>query len=359
MKILASPKGRENPYQELLYTAMRAQGDTVRYLAIPTRSATVNMATFLPQLIFWRLCGYNVFHLHWANAFSLQAKIWRKKPLDTFVYWHYVFLLKAITFLGYKLVWTAHNALPHEQAFIDDIAARKKLIAAADLIIAHSPSTIEALKKFGAEPRTFVIIPHGSYIDVYPNTITPQAARENLQLKQDEFVYLYIGQVREYKGVENLLHAYNDLHNANSKLVIAGKCHDSELKKKLAELSRSENIIWHDNYIEDKNLQIYFAAADVVVLPYKKITTSGSALLALSFGKAVIVPCLGDLAQLPDSIAYKYSPEDNHGLANAMKQAADHRADLHRKSEAALRYAKEFNWSHIAKQTRAAIQELG
>ena len=204
--MLAFPKGSENPYQNLLYRAMRARGGTIRY---------VGLLTFLPQIFFWRLLGYDVFHLHWANAFLLRSK--------RLAYWRYLLCLKTIKLLGYKLVWTAHNVLPHEPAFPDDIAARRKLVDAADLVIAHSESTLERLRKIGAEPKRSVIIPHGSYVGVYPDTISRETARKKLGLAAETFVYLFLGYVREYKGLNDLLVAYEKVRNGKNKLIVAGK----------------------------------------------------------------------------------------------------------------------------------------
>jgi glycosyltransferase involved in cell wall biosynthesis len=330
MKILVFPEGVENPYQNLLYSAMRKEGDIIHYLSPPTWNNLFKAPTFL-QIIFWRFRGYKVFHLHWASGFTLRWRI--------LAYWNYLFCLMLIKLLGYKLVWTAHNVLPHEQIFPNDIIARRRLVAAADLVIAHSASAIDELEKIGAKPKQSIVIPHGNYINVYPNTISHKAARQKLWLKQDSFVYLYFGQVREYKGLDALSSAYEKIKTEKNALIIAGKGSAS-------------------GYIADDELQWYFNAADVVVFPFKKITTSGSSLLALSFGKAIIVPAIGDLSYLPDEITYKYSPEDKNGLINAMKKAADDIVILRKKSDFALQYAKRLDWSIIAKKTHAAIQAI-
>ena len=95
-----------------------------------------------------------------------------------------------------------------------------------------------------------------------------------------------------------------------------------------------------------------------MVLPFKEISASGSALLALSFGRAVIVPRLGDLDNLPDAVAYKYSPQESDGLVRAMKDAEQDVAVLCQKSKAALRYAEELGWPLIAQRTHEAIEDL-
>jgi glycosyltransferase involved in cell wall biosynthesis len=354
MKILAYAKG-ENPYQELLYAQMRAKGDTVTYLAHLTPSATLNLIILLPRILMWRLRGYRVFHLHWANALTLMGWPWNVKLTGTLLYWHYCVCLKVIKLLGYKLVWTAHNVLPHEPTFIDDIAARRKLVEAADWVIFHSDLTRQKLRGLGIIPKNSAIIPHGSYVGVYPYITTRKVARQKLGLKSSKFVYAYVGYIKPYKGVDTLLRAYAHLKSEEIELVVAGSCHDTGLRQAL---QTTKGVIWHDGHVLDKDLQYYFAAADVIVLPFRAVSTSGSALLALSFGKAVIVPNLGDLAQLPDSIAYKYSPAtSDNALAKAM-EAARNKDMLREKNHRAQQYADELAWPAIAEQTHAAIANL-
>ncbi|HWC57919.1 MAG TPA: glycosyltransferase [Candidatus Paceibacterota bacterium] len=357
MKILAFPRGLENPYQELLYESMRRKGNVIRYVWAPTPSGTFNMATVLPQLFFWRVCRYRVFHLHWANAFALRGGIYENKILKRIVYSHYVLCIKTIKWLGYRLVWTAHNALPHDPAFSDDVAARRILAKHTDLVIVHSQSTLDQLKALGVAVKKSVVIPHGSYIGVYPNTIDRAAAREKLGISNDKFVFLYFGQIRAYKGVDLLIEAYCSLSNESNQLLIAGKCSDEHLRALLAAYAQNKNILIRDTYIDDADIQVYFNAADVVVLPFREVSTSGSALLAFSFGKAVVVPTLGDLAYVPESVAYKYTQGKN-ALMDTLQQVQQAPDLLRKKSKAALEYARTLSWENIANKTQAAIHEL-
>jgi glycosyltransferase involved in cell wall biosynthesis len=359
MKILAYPRGLGNPYQELLYAPMRANDDEITYMTSLTGSGTLDAALFIPQLIYWRLRGYKIFHLHWAHAFSLYAKIWRMRPFDTFVYWNYLFCLKSIKLLGFKLVWTAHNVLPHEPAFPDDVAARKRLVAYTDLVIAHSQTTLDELKELGIVPIRSVVISHGSYIGVYPDTISRDESRQMLGLDDADFVYLFVGQIRDYKGVDTLIDAYKKIEHLDTRLLIAGECSEQELKSSLrSKLASSKTIRWNDSRVADKDIQLYFRAADVAVLPFKSVTTSGSALLALSFGKAVVVPDIGELRYLPDTITYKY----DHGVAEALEKkmidAQNDLALLQEKSAGAKAYAESLSWTVIAQRTHDAMQEL-
>lgn len=359
MKILAFPKD-SNPYQELLYTEIRAAGVIVRYPLSITQSASINLFLLIPQIIVWRLCGYNTFHLHWVYAFVPSFWPWNSSAGRKFGYMLHLLLLKSLKFLRYRLVWTAHNVLPHEQVFVDDIEARRILIKLSDLVIVHSQETLEEMRKaIGIVPNKSVVIPHGSYVGIYPEGVTREDARHKFGLQNDDFVYLYLGQIREYKGVDSLIEIFAFLSKENdSKLIIAGKCFESGLKEKIKNLSPSSNIIFHDGYIADIDLQQYFAVADVVVLPFKSVTTSGSALLALSFGKAVIVPRIGDFANLSDSVTYKFSPGEGNELLFKMREVFLNREELAKKNIAARFYAESLQWSVIGHKTLEALKKL-
>jgi beta-1,4-mannosyltransferase len=62
-------------------------------------------------------------------------------------------------------------------------------------------------------------------------------------------------------------------------------------------------------FIPDNEVQYFFNACDIVVLPYKKILTSGSVLLALSFGSFILAPSIGNITEIMDErIGYFYNP---------------------------------------------------
>lgn len=360
MKILVFPHDTGNPYQSLLYSSMLIKNVHIKYLKSLAFKPTINTIIIITQIIWYRFCGYSVFHLHWVYSFAPGIKVRQLKFFNVYAYWCYIATLMSIKILGYKLVWTAHNVLPHESVFVNnnlELKARKYLIALADLVITHSESTIKELTKFGLCPKMYKIIPHGSYIGVYENKISQDTARKILNLTKNSFVYLFFGNIREYKGLDGLLEVYSKIRTHNTNLIIAGVCRDPKLRQLLNNCS-DKSIIWHDGTVSNNDLQIYFNASDVVVLPFKKITTSGSSLLALSFGKAVIAPSMGDLASLPISTAYIYNPIQIDGLEQAMLVAVSNYKEVKKRGTAALEYAKSLTWTNIANDTLQAFENM-
>ena len=98
-------------------------------------------------------------------------------------------------------------------------------------------------------------------------------------------------------------------------------------------------------YIPDEELQHVMSAADVVVLPYLRILSSGAAMLALSFGRPVIAPRQGLLNDMiVSSVGLLYDPVDPQGLTATMADVRTRRFE----EEEILRYARQYDWGRSA-----------
>ena len=115
--------------------------------------------------------------------------------------------------------------------------------------------------------------------------------------------------VQEYKGVDDLLSAFSAIPDGiAAHLTVAGKCDDPELRSRLHELADTTGarVVLRLEHVPEEEVALLFAATEVVVLPFRRVTTSGSAMLALSHGKPLIVPDLPGLADLPDKAVLRY-----------------------------------------------------
>ena len=102
--------------------------------------------------------------------------------------------------------------------------------------------------------------------------------------------------------------------------------------------------------IPEEDLSRVLRAADAVVLPFRDILTSGSAILALSHGRPVVVPALGCLPEtLPTDATFLYDPDDPDALASALRQAVA--ADLAAMGGRARAWADGLDWGPIAADT--------
>jgi glycosyltransferase involved in cell wall biosynthesis len=357
MKVLAFPRD-PNPYQEQLYAPMREQGLTVDYLTGPTASHTFNLLCLPLVLLAKRLMGYGVLHLHWTYSFSLP---WAGKFGCRIMQWYFFGLLRLVKMLGYKIVWTAHNAMPHQKQFANDLKARRFLGKKSDLVIAHSTSAEKQLLDKRIASYTVRVVPHGNYSEVYQNTMDRQAARRQLKLPEDAFVALFFGRVDSYKNVPALLAAAQQLKSDHPKLhvVVAGSCSDAKIQKQLKSAKRKlgKQLQLHTMFIKEEDVQTYFNAADVCALPFSEITTSGSAILSLSFGVPIIAPRKGALNDMPDKVGFFYDPESSDGVEVTLQKAMSKKS-LQPQKRAALRYASQLAWPNIAKQTYDLFKSL-
>ena len=347
MKVLIYPKS-VNPYLEMLYAPMRRAfpDDTFEYLAV----SPLTVMCF-PLVAAWkRLQGYKVFHLHW-HAFYLDAKYGiPDHRLISFV--NTLVCLTALKVLGYKLVWTVHNVLPHEPKTSNDRLVTRYTARLAARLIVHSKQAIEELREVGAATDKATVIPHGNYAGVYPNNTTRTAARKRLGVAADEQAILFFGAIRPYKGVEDLLAAFAMMAGKKTRLIIAGRCLDDKLGEAIVSAAKKDSrIIYRQGSIPNEDVASYFLAADVVCLPFTAVTTSGVVLLALTFGKPLVVPRIGAIRDLPDSVGILYDPSEKDALPKALKRIVANPAKQAVMARASARYAHELDWPPLAEKT--------
>ena len=355
MKIVAFPRD-ENPYQELLYGPLREMGNKITYLRQPTGSVAANALFVTLSLVTKRILGYEIVHIHWTYTFATNSRFMRALSFS-----YYRFLIWLIGQLRFKLVWTAHNVLPHEMVFDDDRLARECLVRKADLVIFHNPSAVDDLQNLGIHAKRHVVIPHGNYVGYYENVTSRDVARGYLRVPPSSFVYLQIGFLRPYKGTDELIDAFRRLpHGWDVVLVIAGKCVDSSLRKRIAKAAEQsqQRILFREGFIPDEDVQHYYAASNAVVLPYRRVTTSGSAVLALSFERPIIVPDVGSLASLPEQVTLTYEPTEADGLKGALERAYLSRRRLDSWPKSAADFVEGVSWPAIAAQTDRAFRGL-
>ncbi len=258
--------------------------------------------------------------------------------------------------LGYKIIWTVHNLYPHDSGhFALDRLVRLALTQFATAIIAHcNYARQQVADHFQRRDQVFVI-PHGHFIDAYPNTLSRAEARRQLGLSADHFVYCFFGNVRLYKGIEQLLDVFHSLPGDHLRLLLAAKIY-TEYGTQLVEQARQIDpriVVQPSNFFATEEFQRFFNAADVGVFPFVNVLTSGSVITALSFGLPVITPAVGCLPELVDEgVGILYDPQAPAALRQAM--LAMQARDLGLLRQAAYQRAKALDWAGIAQQTLQA-----
>ena len=339
-----------NPYQRLLAAALSDAGVEASVVSEWPRRA--------PILGAWQAHGRpDVVHLHWIHDFLGGSK---GSPSRRTVLW-FDWQLRLLKSRGVRIVWTVHNLMGHEarrgQRDERDAAAHRGLIERADAIVLHCRYARDALidlyEPGPAARERLHVLPHGSYVRQYAVDADAAAARRGLGLTESDTVYAFVGSIRGYKGVAELLDAFGaaaDL-GPHARLLVCGKPLPRSLGRDLERRAAADpRIRLRLERIPEEDLSQVLRAADVVVLPFRDILTSGSAILALSHGRPVIAPAMGCLPEtLPTDAVMLYDPDSPDALRDALQTAAH--ADLAAMGQRARRWAEELDWGPIAVQT--------
>jgi GT2 family glycosyltransferase/glycosyltransferase involved in cell wall biosynthesis len=304
-----------NPYQRLLYDAFPE--------VFEVRADRIETALRL------QTAGDRrhpvVFHLHWTSpVIGLErAEAVARRRIEAFVSG-----LEAFVAAGGVLIWTVHNVLPHETALPDlDAELCARIAALATAVHVHSPQTPGlAAEVFKLPPERTFVGQHGSYVGAYRDETTRAQARAQLGLGESATVFLCLGQIRAYKGIGDLLDAFEGVARTHPEavLVIAGDVVNMDAAVLSARAATMRNVRLIARHIEDDALQVYFRAADFSVLPYRNVLTSGSVYLALSFGVPPIAPdrpLIAEVVRDGDN-GLTYSATAPGALGDALRRAA-------------------------------------
>ena len=341
----------ETPYVRRLADAVRATGTPVASWGSPTPSATMNILLGPLRVIVLAWRGMKVLHIHWTYNFSKSSDA----VFGRLARWWFGIFLSAAHAAGVKVVWTAHNVLPHEPVFDDDVAARKVLVDRADAVIAMSPhSADEVAEAFSVQDVT--IIPHGP-IELLGGSASRELARQELGLDH-RTCFTYFGYLRPYKGVEVLIDAAERL-GPKVTVLVAGHgdpAYVNTLEKLVtAAAARGADIRFAPRWHSDEELATVIAASDVSVFPFSRVDNSGSVILALASGVPVVVPDLASLRHVDSPGVFRYDHADPvNSLAAIMTELSTmdgaQRVAL---GDAAREWALAFDWSEIGRATNA------
>ena len=292
---------------------------------------------------------FDALHINWLHHFyradDLETAVKRLNEFAENLYY--------AQSLGYRIIWTMHNLYPHERPFPElDHLAQLIMCRVADEVIAHCNYAADLARRYFYRTDHLHVVPHGNYIDAYPNLISRQDARRELDIPESSFVYLFVGNARPYKGIERLIQVYRKVADEDCILLLMmRKGLNPEYVETIERLAAEDDKIrvFTSPFFATEEFQLYMNASDVAVLPFVDVLTSGSAILALSFGKPVLLPNIGCLPELVDeTMGHLFNPKDKTGLETALREIRER--NLKTASHSALQRAKELHWDGIAEK---------
>lgn len=253
-----------------------------------------------------------VFHILWIGKLEFLERI----------------LLVYYKMLGKRLVFTAHNVNARKRDGNDTWFNRACLrfqYRMMDHIFVHTVKMRDELVvEFEVPPGKISVIPFGINSTLPRTLLTAANAKKRLGLEQNTRTILFFGHIAPYKGLEYLVEALTLLARQadDYRVIVAGKPKDcaeywDEIRKSILAHRIEANVTIHSDFIPDDQVETYFKAADVLVLPYKHIYQSGVLFLSYYFGLPVVAADVGSLREdiIEGKTGFVFRPEDSHHLA--------------------------------------------
>jgi glycosyltransferase involved in cell wall biosynthesis len=275
--------------------------------------------------------------------------------------------------MGKKIALTAHNVNQGRRDGKDSLLNRLTLkvqYRLTDRIFVHTQKMKdELIADFGVAPDAVAVIRH-PINNAFPTTnLTALEAKRKIGLNPEEKAILCFGRIKPYKGVENILKAFQLLIQRDPayRLIIAGEVQkgNEEYLASIREMAASElqnrQVLLHARFIADEEMEVYLKASDVLVLPYNEIFQSGVLFLGYSFGLPVVATDVGSFREeiVDGETGYVCQPGNAAVLAKSIETyfSSNLYLNLDSTRQFIIDYAaRVHSWEAVAKITRSAYE---
>src|ERR1700722_6064577 len=300
-----------------------------------------------------------LFHILWNNKFE---------------YFDRTLLMLYYRILGKKIVLPAHNVNADRRdsrdSLLNRITLRMQYRLSHQIFVHTEKMKSELIEQFGVRGASITVIPFGINNAVPNTSLSPSEAKRQLVLGDDQRAILFFGRITPYKGLEYLIAAFRQAVSSckNYRLIIAGRPDRCELywntiRQDIHEEVRTGQILLRADFIPDEEAEVYFKAADVLVLPYKDIYQSGVLFTGYNFGLPVIAADVGSMRDeiVEHKTGFVFKPEDPADLARVIEQyfSSDLYTDLsNRRREISDFVTERHSWDIVGQMTASVYAGL-
>ena len=323
------------------------------------RKITRVLTYYARLVIYAAKASPQIFHILWNNKFEFFDR---------------TLLILYYRLLGKKVVFTAHNVNARKRDGSDSLLNRFSLQIQYRLvnhILVHTQRMkADLVTDFGISEEKVTVIPFGINNTV-PNTeLSAAGAKRLLGISSEDKTLLCYGQIAPYKGLKYLVAAFAKLLKSDRsyRLIIAGKPkwnqdYWNQIEQLIIDNDVQHRVIERILHVPDEETELYFKAADVLVLPYTHIFQSGVIFLGYSFGLPAIVADVGSLKEeiIEGETGFIFRPRNSSDLASKIdsyfKGKLFHNLETRRAQ--IKKYANErYSWDKVAKITTAVYSDL-
>ncbi len=251
-----------------------------------------------------------------------------------------------------RIICQVDNVEPHEHHIIDR-PCNHYFLGAVDGYVYMSEQVNSELKAYSSAPAIFS--PHPMF-ENFGQRVERSEACKALGLDSKIHYAIFFGLIRDYKGLDMLLHAWGQLKSKGvtqgRKLLVAGEFYTSSESyfKIIKNCGLEEDVVFHSRFIADDDVKLYFSAADFVVLPYHTASQSGVTQIAYNFSLPMIVTNVGGLPEIVPHGRVGYVCDASvEGVADAVAQmwSSD---NLSRFVENMPCERKRFSWGEMCRK---------
>lgn len=334
------PPMKENPFQFMLVRELEKNG-----------WVNSTFKSWRPFELISHRKDVQVLYYHWPESFwraSGKVKMFMKAI-------QFIILNKFAQVLGYKLVFSVHNVLPHRSEWMRlEVFMRRWIFKNFDLFVGHASNCLSEIQsQFKIEPRKYILAPHGLYESYYEQLASKDIPVEILDL------------VKPSKGSSNLLLFFNTHHeqdciqflkkfvnSPNAKRVVLTIVGDAANKAKEI-TDKADNIRVYPDFFPSEHLDILMKSTDGLVIPYQRITTSGMFFLALTYKVPIIS---NDL-----DFFVTHDPQSQSRVSLEQLFTSDHLAEelsKKRNEMTKVDFASHFSWQKSGRLFANALNDL-
>ncbi|MBO9411538.1 MULTISPECIES: glycosyltransferase family 4 protein [unclassified Ruegeria] len=347
-KVANFPYGTKNPYQDMMYSACSPEFT----LSAPREVSFAQFAN--PDF----RAAHGIIHLHWDDRLFRIVESDDTSPLFQEVKRG----LERYRENGGRLIWTIHNQAAHSQTELTDNfrQIRQQLTQMSDLIHVHTPHAARhMISEYGADSEKIRLIPHPSYLGVYePTEVTlNRSAPANQPIR-----FLAFGAMRGNRDLDKLHEAARKLTNRGHsfELSVVGKVFRSG-RRLMRRMQVNPNVTVISDRVPDDEIPTIFSQSHVYTLPSMNTFTSGTAMLAQTFGLPIIGPDIDPHKHTTPEACHDllYPAQNPRGLIRTMMRVMEMSKDeLNEKRQACLQFAVARQPAHISGQLKQALAEL-
>ena len=314
---------------------------------------------YLRLIVYAATAKPKLFHILWNNKFQLFDR---------------TLLILYYKLLGKKIVLTAHNVNAGKRDSNDSWLNRFSLKIQYNLsnhVFVHTNGMKqELISDFRIPAGKISVIPFGINNTVPNTSLSTAEAKRQLGIRKDNKTLLFFGNIAAYKGLEYLVVAFAELlkKERSYNLLITGnpkgsKDYWNRIRQAIARSGIGDRVIEKIEYVPDEATELYFKAADVLVLPYSRVFQSGVLFLGYSFGLPAIAADVGNLKEeiVDGETGFVFTPRDSCDLARKIDKYFDSELfyDLEARRAQIKKYANErYSWDKVATIITAVYLDL-